>query len=67
MTTAHRLPSWIPRPIDRPLLPPELSVFIAYVVLAAALSLLLVSSARSDITRDPKVTERLKAVGVPDS
>jgi hypothetical protein len=42
-------------------------MFIAYVVLAVALSLLLVSSASSDITRDPKVTTQLKAVGVPDS
>ncbi|MEV0738987.1 DoxX family protein [Streptomyces sp. NPDC050549] len=42
-------------------------MFIAYVVLAVVLSLLLVSSARSDITRDPKITEQLKAVGVPDS
>ncbi|MCX4852457.1 DoxX family protein [Streptomyces canus] len=42
-------------------------MFIAYVALAVVLSLFLVFSARSDITRDPKVTEQLKALGVPDS
>ncbi|NYV73514.1 DoxX family protein [Streptomyces sp. UH6] len=42
-------------------------MFIAYVVLAVLLSLMLFGSARGDITRDPKVTEQLKAVGVPDS
>ncbi|MEV7887011.1 DoxX family protein [Streptomyces sp. NPDC002817] len=42
-------------------------MFIAYVVLAVALSLLLLYSARGDITRDPKVTETLEALGVPDS
>ncbi|WP_151774770.1 DoxX family protein [Streptomyces abyssomicinicus] len=41
-------------------------MFIAYVVLAVLLSLVLFVSARGDITRDPKVTEQLKAVGVPD-
>jgi hypothetical protein len=42
-------------------------VFIAYVVLTVVLSLLLVFSAVPDITRDPKITEGLKALGVPDS
>jgi hypothetical protein len=42
-------------------------VFIAYVFLAVMLSLLLFISARPDITRDPKVTEGLKALEVPDS
>jgi len=42
-------------------------VLIAYVVLAVALSLLLLYSARGDIVRDPKVTESLNALGVPDS
>ena len=67
MTAAHRLPPGIPGPIDGPLLPPEFSVFIAYVVLAVVLSLLLIFSAVPDITRDPKITEGLKALGVPDS
>ncbi|WP_370666200.1 DoxX family protein [Streptomyces sp. IBSBF 2507] len=42
-------------------------MFIGYVVLAVVLSLLLLASARGDITRDPKITEGLKAVGVKDS
>ncbi|MFC7529336.1 DoxX family protein [Actinoplanes sp. GCM10030250] len=42
-------------------------MFIAYVVLAVLLSLLLLASARGDIARDPKITETLKAVGVRDS
>jgi hypothetical protein len=42
-------------------------VFIAYVVIAVLLSLMLLMSARGDITRDPKITEPLKAIGVPDS
>ncbi|WP_381557653.1 DoxX family protein [Streptomyces eurythermus] len=42
-------------------------MFIAYVVLAVLLSLLLLASARGDIIRDPKITEGLKAVGVPES
>ncbi|WP_448319356.1 DoxX family protein [Streptomyces sp. CO7] len=42
-------------------------MFIAYVVLAVLLSLVLLGSARADIVRDPKVTQQLKAVGVPDS
>ncbi|MFE9442547.1 DoxX family protein [Streptomyces sp. NPDC006602] len=42
-------------------------MFIAYVVLAVVLSLVLLFSARPDITGDPKITEGLKALGVPDS
>ncbi|WP_329406036.1 DoxX family protein [Streptomyces sp. NBC_00704] len=42
-------------------------MFIAYVVVAVLLSLLLFFSARGDIVRDPKITEGLKAVGVPDN
>ncbi|MEU1347668.1 DoxX family protein [Streptomyces sp. NPDC005786] len=42
-------------------------MFIAYVVVAILLSLLLLASARGDITRDPKITDNLKALGVPDS
>ena len=42
-------------------------MFIAYVVVAVLLSLLLLVSARGDITRDPKITEQLKAIGVRDS
>lgn len=42
-------------------------MFIAYVVLAVMLSLVLVFSAIPDITHDPKITEGLKALGVPDS
>ncbi|MDX3512775.1 DoxX family protein [Streptomyces caniscabiei] len=42
-------------------------MFIAYVVLAVVLSLLLLASARGDIVRDPKITDGLKALGVPDS
>jgi hypothetical protein len=42
-------------------------VFIAYIVVAVLLSLVLLMSARGDITRDPKITEAIKALGVPDS
>ncbi|GID30527.1 DoxX family protein [Paractinoplanes brasiliensis] len=42
-------------------------MFIAYVVVAALLSLVLLMSARGDITRDPKITEPIKALGVRDS
>ncbi|MER5224666.1 DoxX family protein [Streptomyces flaveus] len=42
-------------------------MFVAYVVLAVVVSLLLVFSAVPDITRNPKITEGLKALGVPDS
>nr|WP_237270733.1 DoxX family protein [Streptomyces caniscabiei] len=61
------MPPCTPGPIDGPLLPPEFSVFIAYVVLAVVLSLLLLASARGDIVRDPKITDGLKALGVPDN
>ena len=42
-------------------------MFIAYIVVAVLLSLVLLMSARGDITRDPKITESLKAIGVRDS
>ncbi|BCJ50540.1 hypothetical protein Asp14428_20150 [Actinoplanes sp. NBRC 14428] len=42
-------------------------MFIAYVVVAVLLSLVLLMSARADITRDPKIIETLKALGVRDS
>lgn len=42
-------------------------MFIAYVVVAVLLSLLLLVSARGDIARDPKITEQLKAIGVRDN
>jgi len=42
-------------------------MFIAYVVIAVLLSLVLFMSARADITRDPKITEQLKEIGVPES
>ncbi|WP_405825120.1 DoxX family protein [Streptomyces sp. NBC_01390] len=42
-------------------------MYIAYVVTAVVLSLVLVLSAVPDITRDPKITQGMKALGVPDS
>nr|WP_221382631.1 DoxX family protein [Actinoplanes polyasparticus] len=42
-------------------------MFIAYVVVAILLSLVLLMSARGDIVRDPKIIEPLKAIGVRDS
>ena len=42
-------------------------MFIAYVVIAVLLSLMLLMSARGDIIRDPKIIEPLKAIGVRDS
>ncbi|WSQ13480.1 DoxX family protein [Streptomyces sp. NBC_01231] len=42
-------------------------MYVAFVVSAVVLSLVLVLSAVPDITRDPKITEGLKAIGVPDS
>nr|WP_221383394.1 DoxX family protein [Actinoplanes polyasparticus] len=42
-------------------------MFIAYVVIAVLLSLVLLLSARGDIMRDPKIIEPIKALGVPDS
>ncbi|WP_328752917.1 DoxX family protein [Streptomyces sp. NBC_00285] len=42
-------------------------MYIAYVVIAVVLSLVLALSAVPDITSDPKITDGIKALGVPDS
>ncbi|MCP2342791.1 DoxX family protein [Actinomadura rupiterrae] len=42
-------------------------MFIAYIVAAVLLSLLLAGSGRAKLVRDPKITTGLSAVGVPES
>ncbi|MFF9804505.1 DoxX family protein [Streptomyces coeruleorubidus] len=42
-------------------------MFIAYVVVASLLALVLIGSGRAKLVRDEKVTEGMHKIGVPDS
>ncbi|MFG2526247.1 DoxX family protein [Streptomyces sp. NPDC048527] len=42
-------------------------MFIAYVVVASLLALMLIGSGRAKLVRDEKVTEGMHKIGVPDS
>ncbi|MGW2642834.1 DoxX family protein [Streptomyces sp. NPDC001348] len=42
-------------------------MFIAYVVVASLLALVLIASGRAKLVRDEKITEGMHKIGVPDS
>lgn len=42
-------------------------MFIAYVVVASLLAVVLIGSGRAKLVRDEKITEGMHKIGVPDS